>query len=100
MTSECSRCDGQGWYGVWARSAGGGHIEAQEQCEACNGTGIMPESEMVLVLCERCGSEGRLYTQSGNDPDSERDEGECPECQGTGRAFVPAEPIELEDLDA
>lgn len=52
----------------------------------------------VLVLCEACGSEGRILTANGNDPDS-IDHGECPYCEGTGLALVESEPITLEDLE-
>lgn len=49
-------------------------------------------TEQILVLCEYCGSEGRiLLSASGhpNDPDT-IDGGECPACEGTGREFIPA----------
>lgn len=52
----------------------------------------------VLVLCEACGSEGRLLTARGNDPDY-TDNGKCPYCDGTGLALVESEPIALEDLE-
>lgn len=58
-------------------------------------------TDVRLVLCEHCGSEGRLYrTRSGhpNDPDT-IDRGPCAECEGTGRELIEVEPIELEDLD-
>lgn len=50
----------------------------------------------ILVLCEACGSEGRMFVGSYED---ERDIGECPVCHGTGREEVEGEPIEMEDLD-
>lgn len=50
-----------------------------------------------LVLCEACGSEGRILICDGG-PD-ERDHGECPACNGTGRELVEVEPIEMDDLD-
>jgi hypothetical protein len=49
----------------------------------------------ILVLCEACGSEGRVFVGSYED---ERDVGECPVCHGTGREEVESEPIEMEDL--
>lgn len=55
--------------------------------------------DQVLVLCENCQSEGRIITMNGNDPDSERDHGPCPVCDGIGTVFVGAEPITLDDLD-
>lgn len=52
----------------------------------------------LLVLCEACGSEGRILTANGNDPDH-TDLGECPWCSGTGGELVECEPITLEDLE-
>jgi hypothetical protein len=59
-----------------------------------------------LVLCEACGSEGRIYTRTiGYEPGcghahswGERDDGECPYCEGTGGALIATESITLEDL--
>jgi hypothetical protein len=48
-----------------------------------------------LVLCETCGSEGRIYRGLYED---ERDCGPCPACEGTGGEIVEVEPIEMEDL--
>lgn len=50
-----------------------------------------------IVPCDRCGSEGRLYSGQYED---ERDCGECPVCEGTGGEIIETEPIEMEDLDA
>jgi hypothetical protein len=50
----------------------------------------------ILVPCEACGSGGRMFVGSYED---ERDIGECPVCQGTGREEVEGELIEMEDLD-
>lgn len=50
-----------------------------------------------LVLCEHCGSEGRIYSGHPNDP-YPRDEGPCSVCEGTGMELVEVEPITLEDL--
>lgn len=50
----------------------------------------------VLVPCECCQSEGRLYRGQYED---ERDCGECPVCEGTGGALVDSEPVTMEDLD-
>lgn len=52
----------------------------------------------VLVLCEACGSEGRILTAHGNDPHS-TDNGECSVCKGTGLALVECDPVTLEDLE-
>lgn len=48
MMTPCPRCEGRGWYSVWARSTSGGHIEAQEQCEDCWGTGDLTEVNQHL----------------------------------------------------
>lgn len=60
-----------------------------------------------LVLCEACGSEGRIYVRdwcsgSWNEPAhwGERDDGECPWCEGTGGALIATDPITLEDVEA
>ena len=44
-----------------------------------------------LILCEACGSEGRIYRGQYED---ERDCGPCPECNGQGEVEV-----ELECMD-
>lgn len=54
-------------------------------------------SDTRFVLCERCGSEGRLYSGHPNDPHP-RDEGECPNCRGSGLEEIDVEPVEMEDL--
>lgn len=58
-------------------------------------------TDVRLVLCEHCGSEGRIIrTRSGHPNDPETiDCGPCPECGGTGRMLIEVSPIELEDLD-
>lgn len=43
----------------------------------------------ILILCESCQSEGRLYTSDGG-PD-EKDMGECPDCEGTGKRLIDSE---------
>jgi hypothetical protein len=53
--------------------------------------------ETQFILCEACGSEGRIYSGHPNDPHP-RDEGPCPVCEGTGRAEIPVESITLDDL--
>jgi hypothetical protein len=50
-----------------------------------------------IVLCEACGSEGRIYRGWYED---ERDCGPCPYCDGTGGEVIETQPIDLEDLDA
>lgn len=57
----------------------------------------------VLVSCECCGSEGRVYVREdyydrlyGWQP-GERDLGPCEECEGTGGALVPSFPVEPDD---
>ena len=49
-----------------------------------------------IVLCEACGSEGRIYRGQYED---ERDCGPCPVCDGTGGEIIETQPIEMEDLD-
>lgn len=63
-------------------------------------------TDFRLVLCENCGSEGRLYRRCMvYEPgcafahEDQEDAGECPECKGTGRALVEVEPITIEDLE-
>jgi len=51
----------------------------------------------ILVLCEACQSEGRIYTNDGGP--YEIDNGECPVCKGRGEVFVECEPITMEDLE-
>lgn len=51
----------------------------------------------VLVLCECCGSEGRILTSNGGPYDT--DNGECPVCKGDGLALVESEAVTQEDLD-
>lgn len=54
----------------------------------------------VMVLCEACGGEGKLYTSryGGNDPDV-WPIGLCEVCNGTAYVDVTSEPVEMEDLD-
>lgn len=54
--------------------------------------------EPRIILCEHCGSEGRIYSGHPNDPNP-RDEGPCQVCHGTGSEIIETEPIEIEDLD-
>ncbi len=61
-----------------------------------------------IVLCDHCGSEGRIIRQCvGYEPGcahphnfGERDDGECPACEGTGGEIIETHPITLNDLDA
>lgn len=48
----------------------------------------------VLMPCDCCGSEGRIYR---GQYENERDCGECPVCEGTGGALIPSEPVEPDD---
>lgn len=52
--------------------------------------------DVRFVLCERCGSEGRLYSGHSNDPNP-RDVGRCSDCDETGYAEVPVEPMTMEE---
>jgi hypothetical protein len=56
----------------------------------------MDTSDIRFVLCDACGSEGRILTSNGG-PD-EIDHGPCPYCAGTGREEIKVEPIGMEDL--
>jgi hypothetical protein len=51
-----------------------------------------------LILCQNCGSEGRIFVGPPNDPHP-RDIGECPVCEGTGYEIILAESVDMEDLD-
>ena len=58
-------------------------------------------SDTIFVLCENCGSEGRLYRTIWHpyaEPE-EVDDGECSWCHGTGFEEVECAPIDEEDLD-
>ena len=48
-------------------------------------------SRPILILCERCQSEGRLLTNNGGPDDV--DHGECPECEGTGSVLIESERV-------
>lgn len=49
-----------------------------------------------VVLCETCGSEGRLLTNDGGPYDT--DWGPCPWCESTGGEVIETQPITLEDF--
>lgn len=54
-----------------------------------------------IVLCEACGSEGRIQHVTGfdwHDGSPTGWEEPCPYCEGTGGEIIVTEPIELEDL--
>lgn len=55
-------------------------------------------SDVRIVLCDACGSEGRIYCGHPNDPNP-RDCGPCTECDGTGEALVKVLPCDDTDLD-
>ena len=55
-----------------------------------------------VVLCEACGSEGRLYVTDYDSSQGcwgERDIGPCPYFEGTGGEIIAVQPIDMEDLD-
>lgn len=54
-------------------------------------------SDPRIVLCEACGSEGRLLTSDGGP--YEIDHGPCPWCEATGMAVIETAPIELDDME-
>lgn len=51
-----------------------------------------------IVPCEACGSEGRILTANGNDPDS-TDHGPCQHCEGTGGQIIETQPVEQADFE-
>src|SRR5262245_48683857 len=55
-------------------------------------------SDGMIVLCEACGSEGRIYSGHPDDPNP-TDCGPCPVCDGTGEAVIKAFPCDETDLD-
>jgi hypothetical protein len=48
-----------------------------------------------IVLCECCGSEGRIYHGEYDDGWSKP----CDVCEGTGGEIIETQPITMEDLD-
>lgn len=53
--------------------------------------------DIRIVLCEACGSEGRIYHGDGS---HRMDWVElCPYCEGTGGEMIEVEPIDLEDIE-
>lgn len=58
--------------------------------------GLPPDPNVRIVCCENCGSEGRVYIGQYED---ERDNGECPVCEGTGGEIVEVEPITEDDIE-
>lgn len=55
---------------------------------------VMPDYR--IVLCEACGSEGRILTSNGGPDDT--DHGPCPYCEGTGGVIIEVLPIEADDF--
>lgn len=55
-------------------------------------------SDVRVVLCDACGSEGRVLRSNGGPYDI--DCGECPECRGVGSVIIETQSIEISDLDA
>jgi hypothetical protein len=58
--------------------------------------------DLIIIRCRSCGSEGRIYRQGiasrwALEP-VEIDEGQCPDCDGTGGEMIEGEPITLDDL--
>jgi DnaJ-class molecular chaperone len=52
-------------------------------------------SEVRTILCETCGSEGRIYRQHVTNPYEECDHGECPDCRGTGKVEIEVCPVAM-----
>lgn len=53
-------------------------------------------SNARIVLCEACGSEGRILCSDGGPFDT--DGGPCPWCEGTGGEVIETLPVELSDI--
>lgn len=51
-----------------------------------------------FINCETCGTEGRIYTANGNDPNW-TDHGPCPDCNGSRVVEIETAGISLEDLE-
>lgn len=84
--STCRDCFGSGY---------GNHPDSGQECWTCGGSG---DGDVRYVPCDHCGTEGRIITMRGNDPDTERDRGPCPTCEGTGRMAVAVSPVTLDDI--
>lgn len=59
-------------------------------------------NDVRIVLCEACGSEGRIYHWTGrydNYGNPMEYEEPCPYCDGTGGELIGVQPIELEDME-
>lgn len=54
-------------------------------------------TDLRIVACEACNTEGRLYHGNGDMPWDYVEE--CPYCGGTGGEIITTQPIEMEDLD-
>jgi len=59
--------------------------------------------DTIFVLCEACGSEGRIIVSAGYDRETgaplERDQGPCEYCEGTGIETIEGEPIDEDDIE-
>jgi DnaJ-class molecular chaperone len=65
----------------------------------------IPDDCWVLTVCEACGGEGRIEHHTGWratwwGPEETGWVEPCPDCEGTGGAYVPAEPVDFEDTRA
>ena len=59
-------------------------------------------TDIRLVPCEFCGTEGRVIVArwpSRMNELPEKDCGPCPHCEGTGSAIVDVQPIEIGDIE-
>ncbi|MGY3609892.1 MULTISPECIES: hypothetical protein [unclassified Bradyrhizobium] len=59
-------------------------------------------SNARVVLCEACGSEGRLFTLTHISREDGQWDGHsepCPWCEGTGGEVIETQPIDMEDLE-
>lgn len=90
----------------WVREVGGNYNSINNHIDRgmppAKALGI--HSDVRLVFCEHCGSEGRILSFEWPNPlwsfdPVEHDHGPCPDCDGTGAAFVDVFPVSLEDLD-
>lgn len=58
----------------------------------------MSDTDIRVVPCQACSSEGRRFSGHPNDPNP-KDEGLCDACDGTGGEIVEVSPVEMEDLE-
>ena len=59
--------------------------------------------DLIIVPCDACLTEGRIYVAAGYDRETgapqERDDGPCPYCEGTGGEIIRGEPLTVDDME-